>query len=105
MSIESFDLMLCDLYQMDVWYPSRFKQKSNFYRASYSIWAIDELKRYIADGLYPKRSGSIDEFLKLTTDFHNLMIKYSKIRPDNNLMFSVARDITTDVLDTLRAMK
>ena len=34
-----------------------------------------------------------------------MMNQFSKINPDNNFMFSVAVDISTDVLDLLRAMK
>lgn len=105
MSIESLDLILSDLYRMDVWYPSRFKQKMRFCLSSYSIWAIDELERYVAGRLYPNKFGSIEEFIEIITDFHKLMVEFSKLRPDNNIMFSIARDMTTEVLDTLRAMK
>lgn len=105
MSIEQLDLLLCDVYQMDTWFPSRFKWKKDFQKASYSIWAIDELKRYIADRLYPRKSGSIVEFIRYTSEFYHMMDEFVAIRPDNNFMFSVARDMTTDVLDLLRAMK
>lgn len=105
MSIESLDLILSDLYRMDIWYPSRFKQKLGFCLSSYSIWAINELERYIAGRLYPQKSGSIDEFIEIVTDFHNLMVRFSEVRPDENIMFSIARDMATEVLDTLRAMK
>lgn len=105
MSIEQLELLLCDVYQMDVWFPSRFKWKKDFQKASYSIWAIDELKRYIAGRLYPRKSGSIVQFIRFTSEFYHLMDEFATVRPDNNLMFSVARDIATDVLDLLRAMK
>lgn len=98
-------MILSDLCRMDVWYPSRFKQKMRFCLSSYSIWAIDELERYVADRLYPNKFGSIEEFIEIITDFHKLMVEFSKLRPDNNIMFSIARDTTTEVLDTLRAMK
>ena len=91
MSIEQLDLLLCDTYQMDAWFPFG--------------WAIDELKRYIVGRLYPKKSGSVEDFITFVGDFRRIMNQFSKINPDNNFMFSVAADISTDVLDLLHAMK
>ena len=81
------------------------KQIEEFEKASYSIWAIDELKSYIADRLYPRRSGSINEFIKYTNDFIELVSRYSKITPASQLMFSAARNVATNVNDLFRAMK
>ena len=67
--------------------------------------AIDELKRYIVGRLYPKKSGSVEDFIIFVGDFRRMMNQFSKINPDNNFMFSVAVDISTDVLDLLHAMK
>lgn len=54
MSIEQLDLLLCDTYQMDAWFPFGWKWKKELEKSSYSVWAIDELKRYIVGRLYPK---------------------------------------------------
>ena len=105
MSIEQLDLLLCDTYQMDAWFPFGWKWKKELEKSSYSVWAIDELKRYIVGRLCPKKSGSIEDFIAFVGDFRRMMNQFSKINPDNNFMFSVAVDISTDVLDLLHAMK
>ena len=105
MSIEQLDLLLCDTYQMDAWFPFGWKWKKELEKSSYSVWAIDELKRYIVGRLYPKKSGSVEDFITFVGDFRRIMNQFSKINPDNNFMFSVAADISTDVLDLLHAMK
>ena len=43
MSIEQLDLLLCDTYQMDAWFPLGWKWKKELEKSSYSVWAIDEL--------------------------------------------------------------
>jgi hypothetical protein len=105
MSIEQLDLLLYDTYQMDAWFPFGWKWKKELEKSSYSIWAIDELKRYVVGRLYPKKSGKIEDFITLVAEFRRMMNQFSKINPDNNFMFSVAVDVSTDVLDILHAMK
>ena len=99
------DLLLCDTYQMDAWFPFGWKWKKELEKSSYSVWAIDELERYIVGRLYPKKSGTVEDFIIFVGDFRRMMDRFSKINPDNNFMFSVAVDISTDVLDLLHAMK
>ena len=41
MSIEQLDLLLCDTYQMDAWFPFGWKWKKELEKSSYSVWAID----------------------------------------------------------------
>lgn len=86
---------------MDAWFPFGWKWKKELEKSSYSVWAIDELKRYIVGRLYPKKSGSVEDFITFVGDFRRIMNQFSKINPDNNFMFSVAADISTDVLDLL----
>lgn len=105
MSIEQFKLILCDMYQMDVWFPPFFKWKTEFRKTSYSIWAVDELERYVTDRLYPRKNGTIDEFIRFTSEFINKTRAYSKINPKTNVTFSIAQNIATDVLELLHAMK
>lgn len=105
MSIEQFKLILCDMYKMDVWIPPYFKWKTEFRKASYSIWAVDELERYVTDRLYPRKSGTVDELIKLTSEFVNKTRVYSKISPKTKVTFSIAQNIATDVLELLHAMK
>lgn len=42
MSIEQLDLLLCDTYQMDAWFPLGWKWKKELEKSSYSVWAIDD---------------------------------------------------------------
>lgn len=105
MSIEQLELILSDTYQMDAWFPFGWKWKKELEKSSYSVWAIDELKRYIVGRLYPKKFGSVEDLIIFVGDFRRMMNQFSKINPDNNFMFSVAVDISTDVLDLLHAMK
>ena len=105
MSIDQLDLMLCDVYEMDAWFPCHWTRRKELEKTSYSIWAIDELKRYIAGRLFPKKSGSVRVFIIFTRNFREKMKGLSKIRPDNNTMFQVAMDVSTDVLDILHAMQ
>lgn len=105
MSIDQLDLMLCDIYEVDAWFPSYWTRRKGFEKTSYSIWAIKELKRYIAGRLFPRKSGSVRAFVIFTNDFREKMKRLSKIRPDDNIMFLVAMDVSTDVLDILHAMQ
>ena len=45
MSIEQLDLLLCDTYQMDAWFPFGWKWKKELEKSSYSVWAIDEVEK------------------------------------------------------------
>lgn len=70
MSIDQLDLILYDMYRMDAWLPPLFgKWTEDYKKASYSQWAVDELRDFIAEQIYPRREGSIDEFCKLTHEF------------------------------------
>lgn len=105
MSIEELSLMLYDTFQMDVWFPSWSIQNREFERASYSSWAMEELKSYISEKLYPRKTGSIKEFIRITAEFQRKMAEYSQINPNNNLMFVVADHVLSNVLEVLRAME
>lgn len=105
MSIEELSLVLYDTFQMDVCFPSWSILNREFEKSSYSIWAMEELKTYISEKLYPRQSGTIKEFIQITTEFQKKMTEYSQINQNNNLMFSVADNISSNVLEVLRAME
>ena len=49
MSIDQLDLILYDMYRMDAWLPPLFgKWTEDYKKASYSQWAVDELRDFIA---------------------------------------------------------
>ena len=55
MSIDQLELILYDMYHMDAWMPPLFgKWTAEFKKASYSQWAVDELKDFIAGRKYRK---------------------------------------------------
>lgn len=105
MSIEQLELILCDMYQMDAWYPPLFsKQKQEFKKASYSQWAVDELKIYIADRLYPKTVAPIERYIEITRDFISDVSYYARLNSKNSLPFLIARDMALDIQDLFHAM-
>ena len=113
MSIDQLELILYDMYHMDAWMPPLFgKWTEEFKKSSYSQWAVDELRDFIAEQIYPRREGSIDEFCKLTHEFcelaHEFMVKmfaYSKVNPRTSQIFKSAGNMAVDILDLLRAMR
>lgn len=105
MSIDQLDLILYDTYRMDAWMPPLFgKWTDEFKKASYSQWAIDELREFIAESIYPCTSGSIEEFIKLTHEFMMKMSRYSRVNPKTSQIFQSAFAMAADILDLLHAM-
>ena len=81
MSIDQLELILYDMYHMDAWIPPLFgKWTEEFKKSSYSQWAVDELRDFIAERIYPRTSGSIDEFCELAHEFMVKMFAYSKVK-------------------------
>lgn len=106
MSIDQFELILYDMYQMDAWMPPLFgKWSDEFKKASYSQWAVDELKDFIAEQIYPRTSGSIDEFCKLTHEFMMKTARYSRVNQQTCQIFQSASEMSADILDLLHAMQ
>lgn len=105
MSIEQFELIVCDMYQMDVWMPNPIFDRRDFIKASYSQWAIGEFRNYLVRGLYPRSKGTVDEFINLAEEFIKKMNYFSKINSANERLFLIARDTVADIQDMLRAMR
>ena len=106
MSIDQLDLILYDMSHMDVCMPPLFGDwRDYFKKASYSQWAIKELRVFIAKRLYPHTNGTINEFIKLTKEFMMRLDRYSKINTETELIFNSARDAIDNVLDLLTALK
>lgn len=105
MSIEQFELIMCDMYQMDVWMPSPVFEKREFVQSSYSQWAIGEFRDYLVRSLYPRTEGTIDEFINMAKKFIRKMNYFYTINSANSGIFSIARDTVTDIQDMLRAMR
>lgn len=105
MNIEQFELIICDMYQMDVWMPNPVFDKQEFINTSYSQWAICEFRNYLVQRLYPQSEGTIDEFVEMAEEFINKMNYFSELNSANKKLFSIAQDTITDIQDMLRAMQ
>lgn len=106
MSLDQLELLLYDMYQMDAWMPPLFGRWTEDYKkTSYSQWAVDELREFIAERIYPRTNGSIDEICKLTSEFMKKMSAYSKVNSKTSMMFRSAYDMAANILDLLRAMR
>lgn len=106
MGIDQLDLILYDMYRMDAWLPPLFgKWSDDFKKSSYEQWAVDELRDFIAESIYPRTCGSIDEFIQLTHDFMMKMAEYSRVNPKTSQIFRSASNRAADILDLLQAMK
>lgn len=105
MSIEQFELIVCDMYQMDVWMPNPVFDKQEFINTSYSQWVISEFINYLVRRLQPRSKGTIDEFIETAEEFIKKMDYFSELNSANKKMFSIARDTIADIQDMLRAMR
>lgn len=106
MSIDQLDLILCDMYHMDAWFPPLFGNWTKDYKkASYSQWAVDELRDFIVEQIYPRRAGSINELCSLTREFITKTSKYARINQNASLIFQIACEMAESILDLLQAMK
>lgn len=102
MSIEQFEWLL---YEFDSCAPKSTYSITDFKDTSYLRWAIDELEEYIICRLYPGIDDSIEGFVNIITDFVEEMDTYSKLNPQTSKMFSIARDIGSDIRESLIAME
>lgn len=106
MSIEELERLLYDMYQMDAYMPPLFERwREEFENISYSLWAVDELKDYIAKKIYPHTYGSVDELYDIADEFRIKMAHYSKINPNTYHIFHCAASMAAAVIELLCAMK
>lgn len=106
MSIEELNRFLYDMYQMDICMPPFFGMwKDEFENLSYSVWAVNEVENHIAQRIYPRTYGSIDEFCELTKEFISKTKRYTKINPETKHIFQIANDMAINILDLLEAMR
>lgn len=106
MSLDQFDLILYDVCYMDAWLPPLFgKWTEDYKKASYSLWAVDEIRELIDKQIYPRSEAPIEEFCELIREFAIKMDQYSKVNPSTSLMFQSASEMAMYILDILKAMK
>lgn len=104
--IEQLDLILAD-YEMDMLLPRTYflSKKKMFEKISYSRWGIEKLRQYLVNGLNGNTRASINYYISATGKFMSEMDKYSRLNKKNSFMFSMASDISADILDLFMAMK
>ncbi len=106
MSTDQFDLILYDMYRADAYLPPLFgKWVKEYKRASYSHWAIEELRNFVARKFYPRTCGTVEEFCEYVIEFADQMFQYAGLNPRTSLIFQTASDTAADVLDLLEALK
>lgn len=106
MSTDQFDLILYDMYCADAYLPPLFgKWVKEYKKASYSHWAIEELRDYVARKFYPRTCGPVSEFCELVEEFADRMFQYANLNQETSLIFQTASDTAADVLDLLEALK
>lgn len=82
-----------------------YKWPIDFKIASYEQWAIDEIVKYITRQMYPRTSGTIDEFYNLITQFIGKITTYVNLNTRSVLVFQTVNNVAINVLDLLCAMK
>lgn len=105
MSIDQLEFMLCDMYEVDLYVPESTFFKTDFKKASYTVWAIDELDLYIYKRLAPDTVGTVDEFIGIISDFIKMSSGFSKKNSYTKQMFSMATELAENVREVLYAMK
>ena len=73
-----------------------FRNRAYFRRQSYLLWAVDELINSIYEQRPKPAISVIREFAAKTERFKNIR------NPKTYMMFKVAHDMVTDILDILR---
>ena len=88
MNTDQFDLLLYDMYCADAYLPPLFgKWIKEYKKASYSHWAIEELRDFVALELYPRTCAPISEFCELVMGFADRMYRYSSVNPETSIVF------------------
>ena len=85
-------------YMLDLREPRNLHQRSQFKQSSYSIWAANEIMKYVKEHKSMPTIDAIEDFIRK-------MDEYSCMNPDSSFIFSVAHDIAEDILDIFLAME
>lgn len=104
MSIEQLKMIMCDVFSIDIYMPDTFS-KNNFKKASYSLWAENEIIEYIEKRLYPQTKSSIEDIIDILREFISISHDFSLLNEFGGQMFSVACNVGIELEEILRAMK
>lgn len=87
-------------YRASMLQPTAVWPEMEFDNRVYSIWAVDELIRYINDHSGWSVIHSIDSFRCKVSDYSRIVTHYS----DANFMFKIAEEVAYNIMDILNAM-
>lgn len=106
LSVDQLNSMLSDMYELDTPYLYLYHRikKDDFRKASYYVWAIDEIKQYVVDKLHPRTAGPISSIVRYVGGFKEKMQYFSKLN-NGATMFETAVEAAADVLDLLQDME
>lgn len=92
MSLRAEQLVQDYIYELKE--PQSNLPRGMFEQRSYSIWAAEEILKAI------KNDGT-ESSVAVVEDFIKKMDQFSRINPDTSRIFSIAYDISQDILDLL----
>lgn len=105
MNIELLSSIIEDMFLVDLYIPSSSYFKTDFRKASYTMWATEELIIWVSSAIGPDGNAPIEVYIDETKQFLKMVTEYSKKNKLTKQAFSIAKDITSDILDVLIAMK
>ena len=98
MSEERLKLIFAD-YEMDFIHPRNLcKSRAEFEKMCYSIWAVNELLNYMI------ANKTLDPIVSIR-QFAAKVKGYASMNPNSRKMFTVAKEVTEDILDMFLAMQ
>ena len=104
LSLKELEVMLCNVYEMDIWLPSPIL-KREFAETSYKLWALDEFRNYVAAHIYPQSETSIKNLELMAHEFTEKMGNFASMNQRNNSIFTIAKMVGENIQDLLYAME
>lgn len=106
MTIDQFEMILDDLYLIDLYSPNSSFYAKDFKKASYTKAAVGELIKYVDEHLGHLNDACLKDYIWYVNEYEKLMNKFIKFNnPYTMHMFNVAKEVTANVKETLMAMK
>lgn len=105
LSLDELELILCDMYEMDEWFPNPVFDKNGFAKTSNTLWAIGEFRNYVANHIYPQTKTSIKNLEAMARSFTEKMEDFASMNQQNSSIFIAAKMVGENIQDLLYAME
>ena len=110
MTVDQLKLILIDMFQMDIHYPTPYILRiGGFKKSSYMFWSVNEFFAYLNEKTSPNTEYSIYDFIKLARAFSlklfRLYKKYSKNKKTDTTMFLIGQRTMNEIIDVLYDMR